>query len=177
MYEILRRSEERLWGEAAGRLALPPLASPSPHHFVLRMRENRSHLSREARFGFSALAVLLMTAALLPALSGHWLVPAYALSAMAALTFALDRHAKSRPASETLELFGGRVRHRDGEGRVVELPSFLLRLDAEQPTPFEMRLFLRGRDARIEIGKCLSLDERRAVAPLIAAALAGLRGG
>lgn len=174
MYEILRRSEERPWSAPE---AAPFHAADARRHFVLRMRENRSQLTREARIGIAALAVLLMATTILPALHGLWVVPLYSLCAMAALTVALERHGRSRPASEMLELDAGRVRHRDSAGRTVEAPSFWLRLTAEQPTPAEMRLFLQGRDTSIEIGRCLSLDERRAVAPIIAAALAEARGG
>jgi uncharacterized membrane protein len=96
---------------------------------------------------------------------------------MAALTFALERHAKVEPAQEVLELVDGRVRHRDTTGRQVELPAFWMRLAAEAQNPSDLRLFLRGRDGTIEFGRCLSIDERRAVAPLVAAALAQTRGG
>ena len=40
---------------------------------------------------------------------------------------------------------------------------------------FFLRLFLRGREGTIEFGRCLSLAERRAVVPLVAAALAQSR--
>ena len=180
MFEILRRSPERPW-----RLATMPVAerpcSPHPRResrsLVLRMRENRSSLSPAARSAFSTLALLFMAMMILPALKGYWLVPAYSLAAMAALTFALDRHSKSRPASETLELSPERVRHHDSTGRTVELPAFWLRVTAEGKTPADLRLFLRGRDGAVEVGSCLSLEERRQIAPLIAAALAQAREG
>lgn len=95
---------------------------------------------------------------------------------MATLTFAVERHGKSTPAQETLELADGRVRHRDSSGRQIELPAFWIRLAAEGRSSSELRLFLRGRDGSIEFGRCLSLEERRAVAPLVAAALAQARG-
>jgi uncharacterized membrane protein len=111
-----------------------------------------------------------------PALHGHWLVPVFSILAMAALTVGLERHAKSKPAQEMLELGDGRVRHRDSSGHQIELPAFRMQLAAEGRSPSELRLFLRGRDGSIEFGRCLSLDERRAVVPLVAAALAQARG-
>lgn len=178
MYQIVRRSAERPWGESSTWLANSPdqnYGSSAP--LILRMQENRSQLSGEARACFSALAALFLVTAILPALEGRWLIPAYSLAAMAALTFALERHSKSSPAKETLELGDGKVRHCDSSGRVVELPAFWMRLVAESPTPATMRLFLRSRDGAIEFGHCLSFNERRAVAPLVAAALAEARGG
>ncbi|MGE4305763.1 MAG: DUF2244 domain-containing protein [Novosphingobium sp.] len=140
------------------------------------MQENRSHLSQDARVCFSVIALLFMVTSIGPALHGHWLVSAFSILAMAGLTIALERHGKSTPAQETLELADGRVRHRDSSGRQIELPAFWMRLAAEARNPTDLRLFLRGRDGSIEFGRCLSLDERRAVAPLVAAALALARG-
>ena len=173
MYQVVRRSAERPRGDSGG--------APSSHvagdqPLILHMRENRSHLSQDARSGFSLLAAAFMALTILPALKGYWLVPVFALLAMAALTFALERHAKSSPASETLELADGRVRHRDSSGHVSEYPVFWMRLAAEGKSPSDLRLFLRSRDGTLEFGRCLSLDERREVAPLVAAALAEARG-
>jgi uncharacterized membrane protein len=148
-----------------------------PKPLILHMQENRSCLSQEARVCFSVIALLFMVTSIGPALRGYWLVPAFSIVAMAALTFALERHAKVEPAQEVLELVDGRVRHRDTTGRQVELPAFWMRLAAEAQNPSDLRLFLRGRDGTIEFGRCLSIDERRAVAPLVAAALAQTRGG
>lgn len=175
MYELLCRSAERPWASQPGTLdCLPETARTKP--LVLYMRENRSHLSQDARACFSVIALLLMVTSIGPALHGHWLVPGFSILAMAALTFALERHGRSKPAAETLELADGRVRHRDSAGQQIELPAFWLRLAAEGRNPSDLRLFLRGRDGSIEFGRCLSLDERRAVAPLVAAALAQTRG-
>ena len=111
MYEILRRSPERPW--ARPELASPAMldASPAGGAIVLRLRENRSQLSAPAR---QCCAVLV--AAMLPALKGYWMVPAYCLAAMAALTFALERHAKAKPKCETLQFAEGVIRHRDAGG-------------------------------------------------------------
>ncbi len=175
MYELLCRSAERPWASKPERLACLP-GTVSAKSLILHMQENRSHLSQDARVTFSVIALLFMVTSIGPALHGHWLVPAFSILAIAALTFALERHGKSTPAQETLELADGQVRHRDSSGRQVELPAFWMRLAAEGRSPSDLRLFLRGRDGSIEFGRCLSLDERRAVAPLVAAALAQARG-
>ena len=175
MYELLCRSAERPWAARPQKLdSVPDTGNTQP--LILHMQENRSHLSQDARVCFSVVGLLFMVTSIVPALHGHWLVPAFSIFAMAALTFALERHGKSTPAHETLELADGRVRHRDSRGCQTELPAFWMRLDAEGRGPTDLRLFLRGRDGTIEFGRCLSLDERRAVAPLVAAALAQTRG-
>lgn len=175
MYELLCRSSERPWAPQPARLeSAPDRGEPKP--LILHMRENRSYLTPEARACFAVIALLFMVTSIGPAVRGYWLVPAFSILAMAGLTFALERHVKSRPASETLELADGRVLHRDSAGRQVELPAFWMKLAVEARNPFDLRLVLRGRDGSIEFGRCLSLDERREVAPLVDAALARLRG-
>lgn len=175
MYELLCRSSERPWAPQPEMLvAVPDRGFSKP--LILHMQENRSHLTQDARICFSVIALLFMVTSIGPALHGHWLVPAFSIFAMAALTFALERHGKSRPVSETLELADGRVSYRDSAGQQIELPAFWMRLAAEDRNPSDLRLILRGRDGSIEFGRCLSLDERRAVAPLVAAALSQTRG-
>lgn len=174
MYELRCRSAERPWASRPDPRAVPPDPG-TPQPLVLHMRENRSHLGPDARACFSVIGLLLLVTSIGPALHGHWLVPAFSIAALAGLTFALDRHGASRPAQETLELGEGRVRHHDSTGRATELPVWTLRLAAEGRSPGELRLFLRGREGTIEFGRCLSLAERRAVAPLVAAALAQSR--
>jgi uncharacterized membrane protein len=176
MYEILRRSPERPWGQlrtvaenaAPGDAVLP---------LVLRMRENRSQLSKDGRKAVAALAVMFMGITLTFAFKGLWFIPLFSMAAMGALTFAMERHARAQATSELLELSQNLMRHRDRSGRVVELPSIWLRLNAERRTPSDLRLFLRSGDRRVEIGRCLSLDEKRQVIPIVAAALAQARAG
>jgi uncharacterized membrane protein len=175
MYELQCRPAGRPWATKA-RTADAAAQADNTQPLILHMRENRSHLSREARLCFAVIGLLFMVTSIGPALHGHWLVPAFSLAAMAALTFALERHGASRPASETLELADGRVSHRDSAGRRVELPAYWLRLATESRNPSDLRLILSGRDGAIEFGLCLSLDERREVAPLVAEALARTRG-
>ena len=143
---------------------------------VLLMQENRSHLSRDARLCFSVIGFLFMVTSIAPALKGHWLVPIFSIGAMALLTLALEWHARSSPARERLELADGRVRHSDSHGRVIDYPAFWMRLATEGKGPSDLRLFLRSRDGAFEFGRCLSLEERREVAPLVEAALAEARG-
>ena len=177
MYELLRRSSERPWGAFSQELAGAPSADRKiDRHLILHMRENRSHLSQEARPCFSMIALLFMVTSIASALNGYWLVPAFSMLAMAGLTFALEQHAKSQPACETLEMDDGRIRHRDSAGRTVEYSAYWMRFAAEGRSAAELRLFLRSRDGAIEFGRCLSLDEKREVAPLVAAALVEARG-
>ena len=165
MYQILRRSPERpaQYGREA-RTASSPL--------ILHMQENRSHLSDEARGAVAALAFALMAGAILPAFEGLLFVPIAALSALALLTFALERHARSQPANETLELVGDMVRHRDSSGRATEISARRTRLATRGRTETDLRLFLETQDARIEVARCLGQHERREVAALVTDALA-----
>lgn len=172
MYQILRRSPERPAPHGA-----QAHAAPSP--LILHMQENRSHLSEEARSAVAALALALMAAAILPAFEGLLFVPVCALGALALLTFALERHASSRPASETLELNGHVVRHCDSDGRTTEVPASRARLALQGRADTDLRLFLETRTARIEVARCLAQQERREVAALMRDALArnGAEGG
>ena len=175
MYELMCRSSERPWAPQPEKLvAVPDRGNSKP--LILHMQENRSHLTQDARVCFSVIALMFLVTSIGPALHGHWMVPAFSILAMAGLTFALERHGKSPPASETLELAEGRVRHRDSAGQQIEMPAFWMRLAPEERSPSDLRLFLRGRDGSIEFGRCLSLGDRRAAAPLVAAALARTRG-
>lgn len=175
MYEILRRSSERPW--ARPELASPatPDASPVGGAIVLRLSENRSHLTEPARQCLAVLIATMMALSILPALKGYWMVPAYCLATMFALTFALERHARSKPRCEILEFSEGYIRHHDDGGQATELPALFTRLHADEATPTSLRLFLKHRDRSVEIGRCLGLDERRAMMPVIAAALSHTR--
>ncbi len=171
MYELLCRSSQRPWAPQPEKLAaVSDRGDPKP--LILQMQENRSHLAQEARVCFSVIALLFMVTSIGSALHGQWLVPAFSILALAGLTFAHERHGKSRPASETLEVANGRVRHRDSAGWTVECPARWMRLAAEGRSPSDLRLYLRCRDGVIEFGRCLSLGERREIAPIVAAALA-----
>ena len=99
----------------------------------------------------------------------------FSLGVLALLVFALDRHRHSAPASETLELGQGKVVLRRSRQKPIELSPWGTQFTAEQRSPANLRLFLRNRQHFIEIGACLSLEEREAIAPIIAAALAQAR--
>lgn len=158
MYEILDRPRGRSCARDEGAI-------------VVRMRENRSALSSEARSAFAALAFLLLVLSIVPVVRGYWLVPAFSLATVAALTFALERHQKQAAPAETLEVGPGCLRHADSHGRMTECKGPWLSFMVEAPTPSALRLLVRTAADVVEIGRCLSLDERRAVAPVIEAAL------
>lgn len=165
MYQILRRSHERPAPHG-------PEACGAPNPLILHMQENRSHLSEDARSAVAALALALMAAAILPAFEGLLFVPVCALGALAVLTFALERHARSQPASETLEVTGHMVRHIGSDGRAIELRAGLARLALQGREDTDLRLFLETHGTRIEVARCLAQHERREVAALMQAALA-----
>ncbi len=147
-------------------------AHTAPRAVLLHLQEHRSHLSNEARVTFSVLIVLFMAMAILPALRGQWLVPAYAISAMGLLVGVLEWHRRTRPAAEWLAIEHGRVRWRSLKHETVELPLAGTRLVADDTVPARLRLWLTHAGSRVEIGACLSLEERRAIAPLITRELA-----
>lgn len=125
----------------------------------------------------TTLVTLLMATSILPAINGHWMVPLFSLGVMALLVWALDTHSASEPKAEAVELVQGVMRYRDPAGAVFERPSHWLRFDLEVFSPTDLRLVFRHRDERIEVGQCLNLEERRAVAPILRHALACAKGG
>ena len=157
MYEIVR--------EPASTPAKAGAVDPVP--IVVAMRENRSTLSPEARGAVAALAFALMAAGILPVLKGLLFVPAAAMAGLALLTFALDWHARSTPASEVLEISAGSVRHRDARGRETDIPLGRVRLRTIGNADRGLRLFVEAHHTRIEIGRCLGLAERQEVAALV----------
>jgi uncharacterized membrane protein len=142
----------------------------------VHLREHRSHLSQDARVSFTVLIAVFMAMAILPALRGQWLVPVYAIGTMALLVGVLEWHRHTRPGTEWLAIEQGRVRWRSLNHGTVELPLVGTRLVADDTVPARLRLWLTNAGRRIEIGACLSLEERRAIAPLITRELAAARG-
>lgn len=176
MYQLLRRPEGRSWATLGDWLALDETDPiPAERPLVLFMREDRSTLGLYERQTFAVIGTCLAALSILPALKGFWLVPVFSLGALALLVFALDRHRQSTPASETLELGEGKVVLRRLRQAPVELSLIRMRFAAEQRSPSDLRLFIRDWQRSIEIGSCLSLEERQAIAPLIASALAEVR--
>ncbi|KQZ76630.1 hypothetical protein ASE06_06375 [Sphingopyxis sp. Root214] len=169
MFEILDRPDGRC------RNADAPLRVRSGYDeapFVLRMRENRSHLSQHARETFTVLIGLFMAAAIVPALQGRILVPLFAIGTMGALVLALEWHKAKPPPEEWLEIGDGQWRYRDEAGRSVNLPAYWLRFELERRSAADCRLVFHHRTQRFEVGQCLNLDERREIAPILARALA-----
>lgn len=142
---------------------------------ILHLRENRSALSQEARVTFTVLIGLFMTMAILPAIKGELLVPMFALGTMALLVGAIEWHKRTQPAAEWLTFENDRLRWTSNRGDPVDLPARATRLVQDEAAPACLRLFLESQWQRIEIGLCLSLEEKRAVAPLIARQLGEVR--
>jgi hypothetical protein len=156
-------------------LAVESVPSARDAGIILHLRENRSQLSQEARVTFTSLIGLFMAMAILPAIAGEMLVPMFALGTMALLVGALELHRRSRPASEWLAIEDDRLRWTSNRFDPVELPARATRLVLDDVAPAGLRLFLESQWQRIEIGRCLSLEEKRAVAPLIARQLGEVR--
>lgn len=154
-----------------------PARSAHPSGLILHLQENRSHLSQDARVTFIVLIAVFMAMAILPALRGQWLVPAYAIGAMALLVGLLDWHRWTKPATEWLALDDGRLLWRSLAHDTVEWPLAATRFVIDDAVPARLRLFLEHRARRIEIATCLGLEERREVADLITRELATARRG
>ena len=135
---------------------------------TLHLLENRSSLSQEARVTFTTLICLFMVMAILPAATGELLVPIFSLGTMALLLGAIEWHRQKSPASEWLTIEAERLRWWSNSHASVDFPKRLTRLVKVEPTPSCLRLFLETRSRRIEIGRCLSHEEKRSVASLIA---------
>lgn len=96
MYDILCRSPER------------PFALSARSDML---RENRLYLNEPARQTFAMLGAAMMALAILPALSGHWLVPVFCLMTMGGLVFALKHHGRAKLDGEVLAIAHGTIRH------------------------------------------------------------------
>lgn len=177
MYQLLRRPEGRPWARPDDWLGLSADdLSPADRPMVLQMRENRSSLNKVERQAFAMLGTCLAAMTIMPALKGYWLVPVFSLGALALLVLALGRHRASVPASESLELGAGRIVYRKRGRPPVELSASRLQFVPLRPSPVKLSLILSDANRKIEVGSCLSLEEREAIAPIIAAALSQRRG-
>jgi uncharacterized membrane protein len=164
MYNVLDRSYERAGAQ-------------QERGFICTMQQNRSHFPDEARGALAVVVTLFMATSILPVLRGYWLVPFFSLAVMALLVLALEAHQKSQPLTERLALENGEARYSDSTGRLFALPSYWVRFETEQRSAFDIRLHLRNRNQRFEVGTSLNLEERLAVAPIIAEALATATAG
>ena len=142
---------------------------------VLHLRENRSPLSRDARITFTVLIGLFMAVAILPALRGQLLVPIFSLVTMAVLVGALEWHQRSQPSAEWLTFAPDRLRWSSQGSDPVDFPPTATRLEQHVSDGEDLRLFLVSRWQRIEIGRCLGLQEKQAIAALITRELGGRR--
>ncbi|MEL7736811.1 DUF2244 domain-containing protein [Citromicrobium bathyomarinum] len=161
MYSILSCPSGQLVAEESVRSA--PEAG-----LFLHLRENRSQLSHEARVTFTVLIGLFIAMAILPVIKGNMLLPVFALGTMALLVGAIEWHQRSQPAAEWLAIEDNRLLWTSNRGDPVDLPARVTRLVQDEAVPSRLRLFLETQWHRIEIGRCLSLEEKRAIAPLIA---------
>jgi len=150
-------------------------APAAPRAVLVHLQEHRSHLSQDARVTFTVLIAVFMAMAVLPALRGQWLVPLYAIGTMALLVGVLDWHRRKQPAAEWLAIEQSRVRWRSLAHDTIEWPLVGTRLVADDSGPARLRLWLTHRERSVEIGACLSLEERRAIAPLITRELVAAR--
>lgn len=137
---------------------------------TVTMRANRSSLSDEARTTLTALIGLAMAAAILPALRGHYLVPVYVLATMAFLVGALEWHKRSVVAEEHLALDAKAAVLTTSDGIATALPRATTEL-VEVAGPSRLTLFLRSHWGSVEIARCLSLEGKRELAPLLSHAL------
>lgn len=177
MFKIVGRSEERSEPTFAQEVAPKHPYVEASEGFELLMQQNRSSFTQEARLALSVLVTLFMVTAILPFVQGQFLVAFYSLGVLALLVWALDHHRQSPPLTERLSLSDGEIRYWNSRGRQFALSCHWIRFEAHRPTPSEVRLVLRNRDQHFEVGHSLSLDERNAVAPIIASALSASRGG
>lgn len=177
MFKILDRSEERQGSSVEADLRPSKVSSDPADGFDLLMQQNRSTFTQEARLALAVLVTLFMVTAILPFVRGQFLVAFYSLGVLALLVWALDHHRKTPPLTERLMLSQGEIHYWNNQGRRFTLPSYWIRFEAHRPTPADVRLVLRTRDKRFEVGNSLSIDERNAVAPLIELALCQSRGG
>lgn len=169
-FEAVPGQAKRAWRSASSD-------APTCPSFVLHLEQNRSPLPQEARLMLLILLALAFVSTLGPALRGSLVVPIGVLAGMAALLVALERHRRLPVPFERIEIDDRSIRILSQRGLLSELPSHWARIEQVRPAPMNLRLMLRCRDRSVELGRCLGIDERQAIAPLIAAALAHMKGG
>lgn len=145
--------------------------------FVLHLEQNRSSLPDGARVLLPLLLGLAFASTLGPALRGSFIVPAAVLAAMASLLLAMEIHVRLPVPFERIEIDGRAVRLLSHRGLLSEFPSHWARIEQVRRTPVDLSLVLTCRGRSVEFGRCLGIDERRAIVPIVADALAHVRGG
>ncbi|MXO66062.1 DUF2244 domain-containing protein [Altericroceibacterium endophyticum] len=134
---------------------------------LLRLQENRSSLSQEARVTFTVLIGLFMALTILPALKGQWLVPISTLTSMALLVGALEYHKRSQVTDEWLAIEANHILYRNAQKNTVRLPLATTFLVEEGTGSDRLRLFLKNQWHMVEIACCLGLEEKLSLASLI----------
>jgi uncharacterized membrane protein len=143
---------------------------------LLHMRENRSSLPQEARTTLSVMVTLFMATAILPAMKGNLLVPIFSIGTMGLLVLAIEWHRRSAPAQEWLALEPHRLRYKCGDGQTVEFIPARTELVQQAGGAAGLRLLLTCPWREVEIGRCLNLEEKRALAMVVSERLRLLRG-
>jgi uncharacterized membrane protein len=107
---------------------------------------------------------------------GAWPIALYVAMAGGLLAISIYTLKISRPVEERLRVVGGEVEvvrsDRRGKYTRVVLPAFWTRLEIANRSDIECDLWLVFRRQRYPIGLCVSVGERRQLAPQIRAILA-----
>ncbi|HTU09746.1 MAG TPA: DUF2244 domain-containing protein [Allosphingosinicella sp.] len=147
----------------------------APGTLDLRIASPRSPIPSAGRWMLVLVIVAGLLLSLRFALLGAWPVMVFALLDVGALALALAVFVRTRPAEERLRIGEGRVLltgvDRRGRTTRLELPSWWTRLEIEDRSETDCRLWLVHRGTRHPVGLCVGVAERRALAPRIAAAL------
>lgn len=158
-------------------LSCPQGATSPSLPFALHMQQQRSTFPETGRGALLALLGLCMATTIVPAIRGYYLVPVAVLLAMAALVLALEYFQRQPVPSETIEFSFDQLRIRNHRGNMIALPSYWTRIEEVRPNPYNLRLILICRGRSIEVGRCLTMEERAEVSRIIRSALCQMRGG
>lgn len=156
---------------------VPFSGPPGPSAFVLHLEQNRSSLPAGARALMLALLALAFVSTLGPALRGSYVVPIAVLAGMGSLLAALEIHARLPVPFERLEIDARSARLISRRRTEWEAPSHWTNVEQVRHTATDLRIVLACRDRSVEIGRCLGVEERRQIGPLIASAFAHVKGG
>lgn len=144
--------------------------------FELHMQANRSSLPFPTHHVVIAAGVALALLSIRFVMLGAWPVAIFSLIDIGLLAGAFHLFASRPPATEQLRFRNGEVVWRASDGREIAMPAYWAKFEAVERAPLDLTLWLRFRQDRHQVGRCLSLHERREVAGLIRAALGDVRG-
>lgn len=164
MYEIVSRPAETPDGNSA-----------QSRGFELRMAQNRSAFPEEGRIAVSVLAVTVMFASCAPLRHGLWPIPVLVVATFAILIWCLESHKASPAPSEHLRIADGVLIYRAATGKERQMVAQWARVEGSEQSHSDLRITLSERQRSFEIARCLNLDEKRAVLPLILEALASAK--